>query len=240
MFSRSAKAISTRLLRQTPLTQRANLTFTFTTATRTLSTTTPFKMRLPYTPDPPSPSTSQSDLDIISRIRARRSPRPLQALDRTLLHSPPIADGWNSFLGAVRTQSTLPADVRELAISRVAVVNRAWYEWSHHAPLAVEAGVSQAAMDAVKDARGPLKLGEKVSEELNDQQWAVLVLADEMTRNVTVSDETFDEVKKGWSEREVVEIVATVSCYNCVSRFLVALDGKFDDSLFVYDVIGVR
>ncbi|PSR92020.1 carboxymuconolactone decarboxylase [Coniella lustricola] len=181
-------------------------------------------MRLPYTPDPPAPSTPQSDLDVIARIRDRRAPRPLQPLDRTLLHAPPIADGWNSFLGAVRTQSTLPADVRELAISRVAVVNRAWYEWGHHASLAVAAGVSQAAMDAVKAASGALKLADKVSHDLDDRQWAVLVLTDEMTRNVTVSDETFDAVKKAWSEREVVEIVATVSCYNCVSRFLVALD----------------
>lgn len=45
-----------------------------------------------------------------------------------------------------------------------------------------------------------------------------------MTRNVRVADETFDLLKSLFSEREVVEITATVACYNCVSRFLVALD----------------
>lgn len=59
---------------------------------------------------------------------------------------------------------------------------------------------------------------------LDERQWAVLCLADEMTRNVEVADETFAVVRGLFAEREVVEIVATVACYNCVSRFLVALD----------------
>ena len=106
-------------------------------------------MRIPYTPNPPTPSSSEN-ADIVHRIQARRAPRPLQSLDLALLHSPPLADGWNSFLGAVRTRTNLAADLRELAICRVAVCNGAWYEWGHHAPLAVEAGVSKEAMESVK------------------------------------------------------------------------------------------
>ncbi|KAJ9156369.1 Carboxymuconolactone decarboxylase [Pleurostoma richardsiae] len=183
-------------------------------------------MRLPYVPNPPHPS-SEDEAAIVSRIQARRAPRPLQALDLTLLHSPPVADGWNSFLGAVRTRTTIADDLRELAISRVAVVNRAWYEWAHHAPLAVAGGVSEAAMAAVAKAGGPLGEGEEGGEArclLTERQWAVLVYADEMTRNVEVKDETFAKLKALFSDREVVEITATVACYNCVSRFLVALD----------------
>ncbi|TEA21938.1 hypothetical protein C8034_v003252 [Colletotrichum sidae] len=179
-------------------------------------------MRLPYVANPP-PTATEEEAQIVSRIQARRHPRPLQALDLTLLHSPPVADGWNSFLGAVRTQTTIPADLRELAISRVAVVNKAWYEWGHHAPLAVAAGVPQEGMDAIK-TDAALELDARPGLFLNEQQWAVLVYADEMTRNVRVKDETFEKLKSLFSEREVVEITTTVACYNCVSRFLVALD----------------
>ncbi|TDZ27293.1 hypothetical protein C8035_v010556 [Colletotrichum spinosum] len=179
-------------------------------------------MRLPYVANPP-PTATEEEAQIVSRIQARRHPRPLQALDLTLLHSPPVADGWNSFLGAVRTQTTIPADLRELAISRVAVVNKAWYEWGHHAPLAVAAGVPQEGMDAIK-TEAALELDARPGLFLNEQQWAVLVYADEMTRNVRVKDETFEKLKSLFSEREVVEITTTVACYNCVSRFLVALD----------------
>lgn len=180
-------------------------------------------MRIPYVPNPP-PTSTPEDAAIVDRITARRAPRPLQALDLALLHAPPVADGWNSFLGAVRTKTTLPDDVRELAISRVAVVNRAWYEWGHHAPLAIKAGVSEAVMEHVK-VDGPVAI-DKRPEGLSEEQWASVVLADEMTRNVQVSDETFAKVKALFGERGSVEMVATVACYNCVSRFLVALDGK--------------
>ncbi|KAH7358235.1 4-carboxymuconolactone decarboxylase family protein [Plectosphaerella cucumerina] len=183
-------------------------------------------MRIPYSPNPPQPQTPEEEA-IVARVQARRAPRPLQPLDLALLHAPPLADGWNSFLGAVRTQTTIPADLRELAISRVAVVNTAWYEWAHHAPLAVAAGVAQDAMDWLKLQAGDLAEG-AVAEEgrrrFSETQWAVLVIADEMTRKVRVSDQTFADVMQYFSEREVVEIVTTVACYNCVSRFLVALD----------------
>ncbi|ROT37740.1 4-carboxymuconolactone decarboxylase family protein [Sodiomyces alkalinus F11] len=180
-------------------------------------------MRLPYVPNPPQ-TANEEEAAVVSRIAARRAPRPLQALDLTLLHSPPVADGWNSFLGAVRTRTTIPADLRELAISRVAVINRAWYEWMHHAPLAVAAGVSQAAMDWLKTQAGDLAGLEDGPKVFDERQWAVLLLTDEMTSKVHVADETFAKVKALFNDREVVEIVTTVACYNCVSRFLVALD----------------
>ncbi|KAK7744476.1 hypothetical protein SLS53_003360 [Cytospora paraplurivora] len=183
-------------------------------------------MRLPYVPDPPPASTPEEQA-IVDRIAARRAPRPLTPLDLALLHSPPVADGWNSFLGAVRTGTLLPDDVREIAISRVAVVNRAWYEWGHHAPLALRAGVPGGAVEGVVRGRpGPLDVRAPEGERagLGERQWAVLCFADEMTRNVEVSEETFGVVRGLFGEREVVEIVTTVAAYNCVSRFLVALD----------------
>jgi hypothetical protein len=38
---------------------------------------------------------------------------------------------WNHFICAIRTGRTLVADVREVAICSVAIVNQAWYEWEH-------------------------------------------------------------------------------------------------------------
>ncbi|OWP06121.1 hypothetical protein B2J93_1878 [Marssonina coronariae] len=176
-------------------------------------------MRLPYAD--PSTITSPEGVAIVERVRARRSPRPLQALDLTLLHSPAVADGWNSFLGAIRTRTSLSDDIREIAICRVAVINEAWYEWAHHAPLAAAGGVSDEGMKVLE--QGDLA-GKKSGAELSEKQWAVAHYTDAMTRDVTVKDEAFAELKNLFSDQEVVEITATVACYNCVSRFLVALD----------------
>lgn len=171
-------------------------------------------MRLPYVADPP-PVTSAVEEAIVHRVRARRSPNPLQALDLTLLHAPAVADGWNSFLGAIRERTSLAADIREVAICRVAVLNGAWYEWGQHAPLAAAGGVSDEGLRALRET------GEA---GLTEKQAAVVAYTDAMTGAVVVPEEVFARVKGLFSEREVVEITATVAAYNCVSRFLVALD----------------
>lgn len=45
-----------------------------------------------------------------------------------------------------------------------------------------------------------------------------------MTLAVEVPEECFERMKGVFNEREIVEVTATVGTYNCVSRFLVALD----------------
>ncbi|CAI7655505.1 unnamed protein product [Penicillium manginii] len=88
----------------------------------------PNTMRLPYVPDPP-PTSTPEEARILSSVQARRAPNPLLPLDLALLHSFPVADGWNSFIGAIRTRTTLSTVIRELAICRVAVINGALFEW---------------------------------------------------------------------------------------------------------------
>jgi len=189
-------------------------------------------MRLPYTPEHPNPSTPVESA-IVQNILTRRGSRGLIALDRTLLHSPPVADGWNSFLGAIRTGTTLPTDIREIAICRIAVLNGAWYEWEAHAPIARGSGVSQSALDSLRQVEGregrEAGKGQEM-EDLNKKQRIVVAYTDAMTRNVKVPDAVFEKLREVFSEREVVEITATVAAYNCVSRFLVALDvGEMND-----------
>lgn len=178
-------------------------------------------MRIPYVPNPP-PTTTPEEAAILERVQTRRGDRGLLPLDLALLNSFPVADGWNSFLGAIRTGTSLPADLREIAICRVAAVNGAWFEWAHHAPLLTEAGFSDEALELVK--REAMATDGEAGRLLSEKQAAVLRYTEEMTRNVRVSDETFAVLKGLFTEKEIVEITATVGAYNCVSRFLVALD----------------
>ncbi|KPI45828.1 uncharacterized protein AB675_946 [Cyphellophora attinorum] len=176
-------------------------------------------MRLPYTDNPPK-NLSQQDEEVLKRVLVRRGEKGLIPLDLTLLHSPNVTDGWNSLLGAIRTRTALPAAIREIAICRPALINEAWFEWNAHAPILLAAdGFTEAKLSVVQ------QLHPKSQGDLSDQEWAVLVYADEMTRNVKVSEETFGKLRSvGFGEKDVVEITATVASYNMVSRFLVALD----------------
>jgi alkylhydroperoxidase family enzyme len=153
---------------------------------------------------------SQSELDIIQRIRDRRAPRPLQPLDLALLHSPAVADGWNTFIGVIRTKTSLRDDIREIAITRIAVKNRAWYEWVHHAPLARAAGVPDQGLQNLKAPDLP-----SIVEDsgLTKEQLAVAKFTDAMTVHVTVPDKIFDALRQYFNEQEIVELTATVSSH---------------------------
>jgi alkylhydroperoxidase family enzyme len=173
-------------------------------------------MRLPYIPSEPS-FTNPSDRKIVERIKERRGGK-LIALDKTLLHAPPVADGWNSFLKSIRTETTLSDSVREVAICRVAALNGAWYEWEAHKPILSKTGeIEEELVGKMKDR------GWK-GEGLDDKFRVVVEYTDAMTDGIKVEQGLFDELHGLFKDREVVEITATVAAYNCVSRFLVALD----------------
>jgi 4-carboxymuconolactone decarboxylase len=170
-----------------------------------------------------------TDDEVTARIRARRGGK-LMLLDEMLLHSPPVADGWNSLLGAVRGEMTLPANVRELVVLRVAVLNRADYEWQAHEPPAREAGVTDAELAEIRQER-PVNLSPEVL--------AAVAYADAMTRDITVPDALYDALGAFFDDRQIVELTATAAVYNMVSRFLVALEVGQDRASAVVDSAGV-
>lgn len=122
--------------------------------------------------------------------------------------------------GAIRRKSSLADDIREIAICRTGLINKAWYEWNIHSEILLETkNFNEEKLAVVKQlfpvAQGPL----------DDRQWVTLRYADVMTREVTVPQALFDEVKAaGFTTQQVVELTATIAGYNMVSRFLVALN----------------
>lgn len=188
--------------------------------------------RLPYVAPPG---------DVTSRIMERRGGR-LSPLDGMLLHSPEFADGWNSMLGAVRGKSTLPPDIRELAILRVAARNGAEFEWVAHEPLARQAGLGDEQIGAIRVGgsgsgdggaySGAAYGGGAGAGTLSPAQWAALAYADAVTMHVTVPAEIFGAVRAHFDERQVLELTVTVAAYNMVSRVLVALEVRPGDDPF--------
>ena len=149
---------------------------------------------------------SDDDGPTAELLRARRGGE-LSALDRLLLHSPPVAEGWNALLGALRGATTLSADLRELVVLRVAVLNDA----------ARRAGLAELQLQVL---RRPDAAAEPVWTPL---QAAVLAFTDASTRDVAVPEEVFAGVRGHLDDRQVVELTALVGGYAMVSRFLVAL-----------------
>ena len=145
----------------------------------------------------------------------RRERGGLGELYRTLLNSPPVAQGWLNLLTAIRQQCELSARYREIVIIRIAVINGADYEKQSHIPHARKAGMSDAQIEALSDWRS--------SKLFDEGDRAVLAYTDAMTRDVQVSDAVFGDVRKRFDDRQITELTATIAAYNLVSRFLIAL-----------------
>jgi AhpD family alkylhydroperoxidase len=164
---------------------------------------------------PITPGTRAELAEQESRILAERG--RISPLYQALLNSPPLAHGWEQMLSAVRNRSTVPPDVRELVILRVAVLNRAGYEFDAHVPHALAAGAPQAAIDAMREV--PLR----DDAPLSPLQRLAVRLADTMTREIEVPDALHEAVHAAFGTRTQLDLVATVAAYNMVSRLLVAL-----------------
>lgn len=170
--------------------------------------------RLPYA-DLTHPEVSP----LVEQIVAERG--SVLHLYQMLLQSPPIAQGWLNHLTGIRHKNSLPGDVREMVIMRIALINGAPYEAEQHAPIALKEGMSQAQLDNLGDWEG--------STLFSDRDRAVLAYTDAMTRHVQVPDAVFDALRPFFQARQLVELTATIATYNMVSRFLEALQIHADD-----------
>ena len=137
-------------------------------------------------------------------------------LYRLLGHAPDMLKAWTGLAWPLRTAARTPRALRELMILRGAQIMGADYEWTHHAPMALAAGVSQDKIDALADWRG--------SGIYSDIERAVLRLAEEITHGPGATAEAVAQARAHFSDGDIVELVLTSSFYACVGRVLHSLD----------------
>jgi AhpD family alkylhydroperoxidase len=153
----------------------------------------------------------------IAAVRGRVSP-----LYQVLLNSPAVAHGWEQMLSAIRNHNSLSAALRELVILRVAVLNNAPYEFEAHAPIALAAGVSAAAIARIQ-IDSPLAGPAGNQADLSPGEHVAIRLTDAMTRDIAVPDALYSEVQQYFTAQNQLDLVATIAAYNMVSRLLEAL-----------------
>jgi 4-carboxymuconolactone decarboxylase len=109
---------------------------------------------------------------------------------------------------ALRFQGVLPAAIRELAICAVARETSNQFEWQMHAPFAVQAGATQAAIDA-------LAVGRRARDLPADAEAALDFVA-ELVRRHGVSECTYAEAVHHWGEPGTVELTTLVGYFTMV------------------------
>lgn len=115
-------------------------------------------------------------------------------------------------LGGAVLSTALDAQRREIAVLRVAHATRARYEWAQHEQLARNVGVSASEIEAIGS--------EEPVSSLDEERNLICRVADEVSRDVRLSDEALAQIVERYGPREAAELILLVSYYNMVSRFL--------------------
>lgn len=134
-------------------------------------------------------------------------------------------------MGAIRTQSSFPLHLAELAICYIAVLNGAVYEWTAHSKIYLKAdGGRREVLEALLELKGRSVDGNSSSKGddggflLSEDEKDVLRFTEQSTKHVNVDEELVERLKGKFTDQQVMELMITVAGYNMVSRFLVGLD----------------
>jgi 4-carboxymuconolactone decarboxylase len=122
-----------------------------------------------------------------------------------LLNSPGAFSAAQGLGAYLRFESSLPANLRELAILTTAHHWRQDYEWRVHAAIARDAGVSDRAIESLANG--------KSVEDLSPEEAAVHTFCQELHRTNNVDDDTFTAAERLLGAAGVIDLCALCGYY---------------------------
>ncbi len=172
--------------------------------------------RIPMVPEQPE---DPQLAEMFSEVKQRWPHVP--NLYRVLGNAPKMLRAWLDMAWPLRLDASTSRRTRELMILHGARISKTAFEWAHHVPLALEAGVKQEEIDQLSNGQIP--------DTVSEAERVALQLAEEVTIGPEASAECIEALKPHYSETEIVELVLTASFYVCVGRTLKSLDVPLED-----------
>jgi 4-carboxymuconolactone decarboxylase len=133
---------------------------------------------------------------------------------RALANVPGLMMAHRALPQALRGQENCPPGLRELAVLRLAQLVGSAYEWSHHRPLAVHAGITADQLAALDGWRESAAFGPT-------ERLALAVT--EAVHQLAVTAELFGELEAELGRPGAMELIVVVSQYEAVARIIQAL-----------------
>ena len=129
-----------------------------------------------------------------------------------LLRSPEVLSRARAMGDYLRYESTLSPELSEFLILLTAGEWRQQYEWHAHHPIALQAGVSATALQAIAEGRRP--------SDLTAEQAALYEVFTELHRYHTVSDTTYDRARALLGEQGIIDAVSIVGYYTLLAMVM--------------------
>jgi alkylhydroperoxidase family enzyme len=146
----------------------------------------------------------------------------VSAILMSLSHAPAGLDAFAKYGEYVRYGTELPGRVRELAVLAIATGNQ--YAWSHHHPHAIKAGVTQQELDS-------LEAGDALADTISPPERAAIRYAREFGQGGKVTDQTFAEARRHFSERQITDLTLLCGYFmalgSTITAFRVQLESNF-------------
>jgi 4-carboxymuconolactone decarboxylase len=133
---------------------------------------------------------------------------------RTLANHVELYNRWSPLGQVLLNNTSISPRHRELAMLRMGWLCQSPYEWSQHARIAkASAGLTESEVLAIAASPGNAAVWSPIDR-------AVLKMADELRYDTMISDATWAELRKVYSDNQVMELLFTAAQYQLVSMAL--------------------
>lgn len=144
------------------------------------------------------------------------------------LHRPQLAERAQALGTYCRYDSALGPRLSELAILTMACVWQSAFEWWAHKPIALNAGLEQSVVDALRDGTPP--------PFVDDETRLVHQVVVELTERRGLADATYERALAGIGQDRLVDLVGLCGYYTLISMTLNAFavplpPGEIDELL---------
>lgn len=150
--------------------------------------------------------------EAIDTYKASRNEADISGPWIPLLRSPEALLRTQALGQHLRYKTVLPPHLSELVI---VITARHWsqpYEWGLHAPIAIEAGIDRAIVDAIGAGRRP--------ERMSADQETLYEFCTELLETRQVTDSTYERTLARFGETGVVEAASMVGYYAMLAVIL--------------------
>ncbi len=166
-------------------------------------------------PDLAPEEMTERQKELAARIAATRN-GVLRGPFAIWIRNPDLVERANAIGNFLREGTVVPRRLSELAILVTARHWTAQYEWFAHERQAVDAGVPNAVVEAIRHRRQPS------FTEANDR--IVYELCTELYENKRVSDATYDAAEAALGRETVIELVTIATFYAMIAMVLVTFE----------------
>ena len=162
-----------------------------------------------------------NDDDLPPAIRETLANLPPANVFRMMANAPASFQPFIDFAMSILLASDFDRRKREIAVLRVAHATKANYEWVQHVLIAKQLGVTEDEIEKI-GVDGPVTT-------LDEEGNLLCRVADEISRDVRLSDEALERVLDRYGVQQATELILCVSYFNMLSRFLESTRVQLED-----------